>query len=807
MKVIKFIFSLLLTGVLVFALNTKFAQIPPLGKFLDPFHGFWQNSYTGPENYADFELQGLKDEVTIIYDSLLIPHIFAKNNKDLYFVQGYVTAKERLWQMEITTHASAGRISEIMGPAALDFDRLQRRKGMVFGAKNSMTLIAEHPESSEALESYAAGVNRYIQSIKYKNLGVEYKLLGYEPEEWQPLKTALLFMSMANTLNMAEKDLQNTNFLKLYGFELLNLLYPDYEGVSDPVVDNPGGWDFNPIILDNIPLAIPEGLYESELLPEADPNVGSNNWAVSGKKTQSGHPILCNDPHLELNLPSIWYIIQLNAPGINTMGASLPGAPFVVVGWNDSIAWGETNAQRDLIDYYKITFKDESMDRYLLDDIWVPTQKVIEEIKIKGQESLYDTVIYTNWGPVIYDRSFRPESERKNLAFRWISHDASDPALTFYKLNKAKNYHDYKDALDHYSSPAQNFAFADVNGDIAIRVQGKFPVRRKDEGRFVLDGSKSFNGWKEFIPNEHNIQTLNPERGFVSSANQYPADNTYPYYITASNFEAFRNRRINYILDSLNEITAEDMMRLQNDNFNLEASDALPALLGYLNPFGLDTEEKIIYEILKSWNYYNNPDSEAASYYEIWWTTFEQMLWDELRNAKVSLRYPTDYTTIQLVKDSVQLELYDRQETPESETLAEVIESSFKETITRANKWKAGNGEKIPWAVFKGTTIKHLVQQLEAFHIPVYNGGNGGIVNATSGRNGPSWRMVVSLDPSGVKAWGVYPGGQSGNPGSPFYSNLISYWESGKYYPMLFLNDANANNVSNGSKQTLTPAK
>jgi penicillin amidase len=343
-----------------------------------------------------------------------------------------------------------------------------------------------------------------------------------------------------------------------------------------------------------------------------------------------------------------------------------------------------------------------------------------------------------------------------------------------------------------------------VSGDIAIRVQGKYPVRRKNEGRFVLDGSKSSSGWKAFIPNEQNVQSLNPERSFVSSANQYPVDTTYPYYITASSYEAFRNRRINYVLDSLNDITVEDMMRLQNDNYNLEASEALPLLLGYLNPFGLSTEEKVVFEILKNWDYYNNPGSEAASYYEIWWTTFEQMLWDEFRNAEVSLRYPTDYTTIELVRDSVQLEFYDRLETPERETLSVVIESSFKEMIIRANRWLEGNGEKIPWAIFKGTTIKHLVQQLDAFHIPVFNGGNRGIINATSSRNGPSWRMVVSLDPSGVKAWGVYPGGQSGNPGSPFYSNLIPYWESGKYYPMLFMMNANEHNLN---KQILTPAK
>ncbi len=290
--------------------------------------------------------------------------------------------------------------------------------------------------------------------------------------------------------------------------------------------------------------------------------------------------MLAGDPHLDLNLPSIWYAVQLHAPGINTMGASLPGLPGVIIGTNDSIAWSLTNAQRDLVDWYKITFQDKSRSKYLLDGKWVGTRKVVEEIRIRGAKPFYDTVIYTRWGPVTYDRNFHAEDELNGYAFRWIAHDPSEEINAFYRLNRAKNYAEFIDAISSFSDPAQNFAFASVSGDIAMQVQGKFPVRRKDEGKFLLDGSKSSNGWQAFIPNDQNIGVKNPERGFVSSANQFPADSTYPYYITATSYEAYRNRRINDVLGKSTNITYRDMMKLQTDNFNLKAARKFASLSG-----------------------------------------------------------------------------------------------------------------------------------------------------------------------------------------------------------------------------------
>lgn len=777
--------SLVVTVALVYSLNRSWnfgKPIPPLGKFLDPFHGFWKNAQDQVQ--PELSIKGLGKEVTVLYDSTLIPHVYASNEEDLFFAQGFITASNRLWQMEFQTHAAAGRISEILGPIALDFDRGQRRLGMVFGAQNAAVEMAKDPEVKKIVDQYTAGINAYINSLDYEHLPLEYKLLDYWPEQWTVLKIGLGQSNMSKTLNFAEKDFEMTNALKLFGRETIDLLYPDRERVGDPIVDNPNGWKFQPVTLASAP-TLPNELVQLKPMEKSAPDVGSNNWAVSGKKTASGSPLLCNDPHLELSLPSIWHAIHLNAPGFNAMGVSVPGLPTILIGFNDSIAWGETNAQRDLVDWYKIQFKDETKKEYLSDGQWKPVKKIIEKFVMKGKDPFYDTVIYTHHGPVTFDETFHGDSEKNHYAFRWIAHDPANQLKTFYQLNKSKNHADYLKALDHYSFPAQNFVFASVSGDIAMRVQGKYPVRRKDEGKFVLDGTKTSNEWQAFIPNEQNVMYKNPARGFVSSANQFPVDSTYPYYVMSNHYEAYRNRRINQRLGEMSNITPQDLMKLQADNYNLKAAESLPTWLSMLDVSKLNAEEKAAYEKLKAWDFYNNIDSQGASYYESWLRTITPMIWDEIFESKVSLPDPTAYTTIKLIKEKPNLSFFDIVSTPEKETAADVVRKSFSEAVKAIEKWKIDKKKEPQWADYKDSYIQHLAR-LEPFSYHVKHGGNSAIVNAHNKRNGPSWRMVVSLEKAGVKAWGVYPGGQSGNPGSAFYNNMIDVWTADHYFNLHF---------------------
>lgn len=794
MKTFKFIISLLICAGLIYFLDNRWvisgSPVPPLGKFLDPMHGFWQNiEIKDAKGPAPVEIKGLNGNVTLVFDSLLIPHIFASTNEDLYLAQGYVTALNRLWQMEFQTHAASGRLTEIVGQLALDKDRSTRRLGMVYAAKNAHDQMMENETSRMIVESYTAGINQYIASLTYKELPVEYKILDYKPEHWTTLKCAVLLKAMAQTLNMGDKDLEMTNALKLFGKETLDLLYPDREPKTDPIVDNTGNWKFNPIKLDSIPMAVPDEYISMKKLPGSDPTTGSNNWAVSGSKTATGSPILCGDPHLNLSLPSIWYAIQLHGPDVNVMGASLPGAPGVIIGFNDSIAWSVTNAQRDLIDWFKITYQDAKKDKYLLDGEWVSTRKVVEAFTVRGAATYYDTVIYTHWGPVTYDQSFHAEDQLSDYAFRWMSHDGSEELLAFYKLNRAKSHRDYMEALNHFGTPAQNFVFASVSGDVAMRIQGKYPVRRKNEGKFLLDGSKSASGWKAYIPNEQNVMYKNPLRGFVSSANQYPADSTYPYYVTAVNWEAYRNRRINQVLRESAAITVQGMMKLQGDNYNLKAAESLPVFLSHLDSTTLTADERIIYNALKSWDYINTAESEAASYYEAWWDKLMPMIWDEMNQKDILLNRPTTYNTIKLIKERPDLSFFDIVETTEKETAKEVLRLSFKAGAQEITDWKKSHptSSTVDWASYKDSYIGHLVPFFKSFNIPVKHGGNHDIVNAHSRTHGPSWRMVVSLEKTGIKAWGVYPGGQSGNPGSYYYGNMVDTWVADKHFQLQFM--------------------
>ncbi len=798
MRALKFILSLAITLGLIYFLDNRWVinenPIPPMGKFLDPFEGFWRNLEPDELVISDpMSVTGLQDKVSVVFDSLAIPHIFANSDLDIYFAQGFITARHRLWQMEFQTHAAAGRVSEIAGQGKdgviLQYDRGQRRLGMVFAAEHALEALSKNQDALIMVEKYTEGVNAYIQSLTYKTLPFEYKLLHYKPEPWTTLKCALLLKSMAQSLNIGDKDIEMTNALKLFGWETVNQLYPDRESVGDPIVENPSTWKFKVNIPDSIPMAVPEDLIKIKKLPPPDPTTGSNNWAVSGSKTASGSPILCGDPHLNLSLPSLWYAIQLHSPGMNTLGVSLPGAPGVIIGCTDSIAWSITNAQRDVVDWFKVTFRDNKT-KYLLDSQWVDTERIVEVFYVRDKPVFHDTVTYTHWGPIPYDEQFRPDDGRKHYAFRWISHDPSEEVHALYKLNRAQNYNDFLEALDLHAAPAQNFVFASLSGDIAMHIQGKFPARRSNEGKFVLDGSKSTNGWVSFIPNDQNVMDKNPARGFVSSANQYPVDNSYPYYVTATSFEAYRNRRINTILTGLTQIQPDDMMKLQNDNYNLKAEESLPFFLSQLDPSTFTPAEKAASNILASWDYYNNKESEGASYYEAWWDNLMPLTWDEMDAEGITLRRPTTFTTIQLLKEKPALDFFDIVSTPEKETAREVIQKSFSLAIADMEAWKAEHGNTVvAWGDYKDSFVGHLMR-IEPLGIRIKAGGNHDIVNAHSRTHGPSWRMIVSLEKDGAKMWGVYPGGQSGNPGSKYYSNMLNPWVEGEYFPFLFMRTA-----------------
>ena len=801
-------FKLALSAVVVilvfYALNFKHGSIPPIGSFLSPSQGIWQNAHDEVTD-GSLAITNLSEPVTVHYDEHLIPHIFAQNDSDLYRAQGYITAKHRLWQLDFQTYAAAGRISEIIGKDAISFDREARRRGMVFGAENALKKMQEDKETLSYMEAYRDGVNTYINSLDPEDFPIEYKLLDYQPEPWTTAKTALLLMYMTKMLSMGDSDLEYTNALRLFGKEKFDILYPDFFDKTDPVIPSETDWnyiDVEPAKTTKIETPMDT---ISQQMEKPHPDNGSNNWAVSAEKSVTGNAILANDPHLGLNLPSIWFVMQLSTPEHNAFGATLPGALGIISGFNNHIAWGETNATRDVVDWYKIEFKDDERNEYKYGDEWRETTKKIEQIKVRGQETMMDTVVYTHYGPVSFDRNYKMDDPKNGYAMKWVGHIGGNNQRPFLALNKAKNYDDYVNALKTYTAPAQNFVFASTSGDIALWIQGLFPNKWEGQGKFLMDGSDPRNEWQGFIPQQFNAHVKNPDRGFVSSANQHPVDSLYPYYVFNDGYETYRNRVINDFFKSKEKFSIQDFKDLQNNNYNLKAADLLPTMLKRMDVSGLNSEEKEVLEQIKSWDFNSDIDQVGPSIWLKWWGNLFDLTWDEFERDDLILETPFSYQTIYLLINHPEDELMDVQETEMKETADDLFLISFKQTVENLKNWKSEHGD-YTYGKYKATRAGHLLQALPAFsrfNIPI--GGGSNIVNATSSTHGPSWRMIVEMS-SPPKALGIYPGGQSGNPGSRYYDDMIDRWAAGDYIELNFMQDANQTEGIIAT-QTLNPRK
>lgn len=768
--------------------------LPAIGSFFDPTQGFWQNAEvlkTAPNQTLKIT-QGAS--VSIVLDERLVPHIFADNAADAAFAQGYITAQHRLWQMDMSTRSVSGRLSEVIGKRTLKRDILQRRKGLVFAAERALEGWKQNPEEIAIIEAYTAGVNAWTASLQPAQYPLEFKLLGYEPELWTPLKTALMLKAMAETLCSRSDDIGASNTLAIMGEELFRSLYPEYNPKQSPIIPADVPWNFQPVAIADTAAKLSE-IIPFRKLPESPEGIGSNNWALAGSKTASGNPILCNDPHLRLTLPSIWYEVQVHTPEINAYGVSLPGVPGIVIGFNEDIAWGLTNVGQDVLDWYRVHWADDTKSSYLLDGAAKPVTIREEKIYLRGQSKpVTEQVKYTVWGPVVYETA---PSEYLDMAMRWIAHDqqvADRPheVAIFYNLMKAKDYDTYAQNMKYYENPAQNIVFASRAGDIAITVAGKFPVKRKEQGRFVQDGSLSANAWQGFIPPDQVPKVHNPERGFVASANQHSTAPDYPYYYNGG-FDDYRGRYINRRIEAMQKATLEDMMDLQNDNYSIKSEEGLPLLLALLDTLSFkDNLSESMYADLRNWDMRFNASSKAAAAFEVWLRatyrrTFENLYDLDLRDS-IEILYPEQWRFLELLEQSPEHDVFDDYCTTARENARDIVAAAFGEMVETLRKDYSQTA--FNWSTYKGTSIPHLAG------IPAFSandlacGGYSDAPNAISRANGPSWRMIVELGEQPM-AHGIYPGGQSGNPGSPFYDNTVADWAIGKYYDLLFMKDVN----------------
>ena len=764
-----FLFPLIALIILITAMSRKVFMIPPLGCLLNPFSGVVQNE---KKNDSNLDLNfGRNEPIEILFDERSVPHLFAQNDKDLFFSQGYVTASNRLWQMDFLSYVAAGRLSEILGEDFLDNDREQRRSGILKSAKTSLKFIEANPETKLAMDNYTEGVNKYIEGLNKTNLPFEYKVLDYKPETWTNLKSVLIIKYMGALLSGYEEDLTSTYLLAALGEKEYRKLFSNYiinENKKKFSIAVVGDSLFSNSYID---FSFIEATPKIENNPY-NPRLGSNSWVVGPKKSASGNAILCNDPHLNLSFPAIWYEIQLNSKDMNVYGYSIPGTPGVIIGYNQNISWGVTSGCMDVRDYYKLELKDDH-SQYKFDGVWKNTNRSIEEIKVRNGKTYHDTIYYTIHGPISSDFNFG-KSEKAGLASNWTLYYPSNEFLTFIKLNKASNYKDFKNALQYYKCPVQNFSYADVHGNIATHVQGNIIKRRVNgRGKFVLDGTRS-----EFLSKEMLIQelpfTYNPDQGFVCSANNNPFMPGDSFYVNG-HYSELRSSKIKQLLLRSQNIRVEDMEAMQLDNTNRLAELAVPILLNFVSVDHNDYKMKF-----SNWDYKYTKETEMAYAFECWWALIQQYTWDELRKFNKVDKLPDDLVLLDLISNDPDNKYFDRLSTDKRETAGDIIQQAFdKLSQSRLSIFP------INWGTFNKIDIRHLLEIPGLNRNSISSPSCANAINALSDNWGPSLRFIVEMDkiPQG---YGIYAGGQSGDPASNEYDIFVENWLSGKYYKLNF---------------------
>ena len=799
-----FLYALLVVGVEL-GLGRRWGNVPPPGKFFSPFVGFWQQAesraHRPPEKLL---IPTLEDTVLVVWDDRWVPHIYARNDRDLYRAQGYIQAYLRLWQMELQTDVAAGRLSRFLGERTLELDRSMRRLGMVYAAERSFALIQQDSLTRTILEAFAEGVNAYITTLSYKDLPLEYKLFDYWPEKWTPFKSTLLVKYMAYDLSVRAPDKYLTRLLGQYGKGVIDTLYPDQALFGATTILTGPAYEGPPIELPPQPKSYFSEAYERDSAAfsmESDPEwLGSNNWALSGKRTATGYPLLANDPHLTLTLPSIWLEMHLESPSVSVYGVTLMGAPGVIIGYNQAIAWGVTNVGPDAWDYYHLRYADEKGESFWYNGQKMPLHPRPETLYVRRSwgkvEAIVDTVWYSPWGPVVHrrlDRIPRPLFGKArevpiDAAMRWIAYEPSNEALTFYYLNRAASLQDYKKALSFFGSPAQNFVYADTAGHIAVWARGYYPLRWREQGKFVLDAEVPEHHWRDWLPMEANPHMIDPPEGFVRSANTQPAGPEYPYYLGWYFALPGRAARIAERLATMQKATVDSMRLLQLDTWGYIPACALPVMLSYLR-----SKNSRYLDSLQAWDYHYRGHQIAPTLFEWWWAAFHRRLWDEvparLPEWDVSLAVLlASAKADSLKKTSPYQRWIDDSRTPQVETLQDLLEQSFMEVEERVS---GSPDSLLVWWRVRGNHLRHLGR------IPGLGGdtlradGNGQVVNAIGSSAGPSWRMVVDLKPP-VQGYGIYPGGQSGNPGSYQFDAWVKDYEAGKLYRHYFYREAGA---------------
>jgi penicillin amidase len=585
-------------------------------------------------------MQGLGSRVILRRDERGIPYIEATNESDLYFAQGYATASDRLFQMELFRRTARGELSEIFGKATLEEDKRHRTFGFAQLAEAQVQLLPA--KLRRALEDYARGVNAFIESLDAKTLPPEFQILQLKPRPWRvadSLATSKLFdESLSTTWQL---DLVRASFADLPQ-DKRDALFPETSPLDVLLVGSDNrrthkntASKIKPPAIDNSPadsstraaigVETMSAAARDEMLMKrslerlglfAQDNAASNNWVVSGAHTMTGKPLLANDPHLQASAPSIWYMVHLSMPGFRSAGVSVAGLPGIAIGHNEHIAWGVTSLEPDTQDLYVEKFDASNPRRYQTPAGWREAEIRREEIKVrKGftsaeTESMPFEVTVTRHGPIIL------EKDSKRYALRWTALDRNaNLTESFYMLNYARNWNEFRAALKDYSGPAFNMIYADTKGHIGYYGVGRFPIRKSGDGKLPYDGATDEGEWTGFVPFDALPHLYDPPSGIIVTANSRIVGHSYPYKLTVSPLAAYRARRIHNLLQAKPKFTIEDFRAIQGDNYSISGITFVNEFVKELMPTARAGSDDVLLQhlrLLKDWDGRVHPESRAA---------------------------------------------------------------------------------------------------------------------------------------------------------------------------------------------------
>jgi len=774
-------------ALLVIGLGRPIGPLPPIGPFLDPGHGVWTVARTAVlPHHTTATIPGLEGDVEVVIDRRGVPHVFATSETDAFRAQGYLVARDRLFQLELQTRATAGRLTEWVDSVALPADRSMRMLGLAAQAEGQFAALDSSGREVQALEAYADGVNAWIDRLRPEDLPLEYRLLNVAPGRWRPAHTLYLLQRMNWTLSYGRQSLMRQTVAAQVGGAAAEALLSARSPIQEPIQPNGLGrprFDFAPL---PPPDAREHTTASARVGWALEPILGSNSWAVTPTRTQRGYAILAGDPHLELTLPSIWYEIHLVVPGtVDVYGVTIPGAPGVIIGFNRDVAWSFTNTEADVMDYYRETVDDSlHPTATLLDDEWVPvTQRVETYTDPRGHAITSDTFFTSHRGPL-------RRIEDAWLSLRWTALEPSRTMQALLDGARAQTADQWLARMERFDVPPQNLLVADRAGTIAIRSTGKFPLRPGNNGGWVFDGTSSASDWTGFWPVDRMPAAHNPAQGYLASANQQPLDPAVDSTYLGSDWrEPWRALRINQLLRERKDWTPEGMARLQTDPGSARADFFVPfflAVVHRLHPDSTDPDLREGGRMLAEWDRRYTRSTTQAVVFELAMEEVAARVWDEMDDASGERVFtPSSTVLAALMTDSASI-WWDDRGTPMMENRDSILAQSLRAAVrTATNRYGDAASGAWRWDRVRTMHVNHLLRIPALSARSVVNTGGTATLSpmGAGGTHGASWRMVVELGPE-VRAWTTYPGGQSGNPASRLYDNRLARWSAGELDPV-----------------------